>query len=121
MRILAIGNGGTVKFDTETQEIDSVESAREGIRRIYRITEPCHVKFNDGKYTEEADVNAGDIVILFWEQQFPHKMIVVNNQDWNENFDNYEKAMEAQKEKWAMAKSCDDSETCGDCSECGKA
>lgn len=101
MKKMIISDSVAMMLDTETCETNIVENSREAIHRIYRVGEDCEMNVKIGDYTKKADVKANDIVIVFYENEFPNRVIVVNNDEWNENFDTYEKIMQARKEEWA--------------------
>ena len=105
MKNFIIADGGALMFDTDTQNVTTVDSKRESIRRIWVADEDAHLKANFGEYTKEADIKAGDIVIAFWDQDFPNKVVVINNDEWLENLKTYDAIMQARKEEWAKNKS----------------
>ena len=61
--------------------------------------EDMHFKFVDrDRHVEEFDVKAGDIILAFWDIDFPHKYIKITSEEWKENIDNYNKRKEKNDE-----------------------
>lgn len=107
MNTLYITNTGTVMLD-ENNKPGSFESTREGISRIFYLKEDTKIYVNREGQEQELDAKAGDLVISFYESEFPHKIIVINSDEWKENLEAYEAAMQKRKEEWAKEK-------CGEC------
>ena len=96
--------------DPESMNIEDVEYAREAISRIVRIKEDCLVKSGE----KEIEAKSGDILITFYDQDFPNRFVVVRSKEWVENLDTYEKLTESYRVKKA-SKNCDmveDAPTC---------
>lgn len=112
MKKFIINNQGSVVFDTETEEISSLDSAREGISRIWLMKEPMTIvcQMGDNKY--ELNAKKGDVVIKFYESDFPFPVIIAKSKEWVKNLEAYDKAMQARKEKWANEKKCSECECC---------
>lgn len=108
-----INNQGSVVFDAETEEISSLECAREGISRIWLIKEPMTVVCQIGDKKYELNAKKGDIVIKFYDTDYPFPVVIVKSKDWVKNLDVYEKGMQKRKEEWARQKSNE----CGDICE----
>lgn len=102
---------GAFKFDTETQETALIESQREAISRIYRIEEDCIVSIRFKNYSKDIEAEAGDLVITFYDDDYPNKAVVIKNKDWVENLDTYNKIMQERKEKWAKDNSAKSEDT----------
>lgn len=101
MKNLIIANGVAAIVDPATLDVETQSSDREAIQRIWRIKEDCKIKAVFGEETFEKDAKAGDIVITFYEKDYPNKMIVIRSDEWNENLAAYDVKMQALKEKWA--------------------
>ena len=83
---------------------------RQGVDYVLMVDEDCTVKCGD--VTKEAE--AGDIVVKFYEEQYPNKFIVVKNEDWKQNILAYREYDQKRKEQWAVKeKACT-----GDCIAC---
>ena len=89
-----IKEGLNMTVDTETNEIGNVSSAREAIQRIYVAPEPMHVIYQSGSRKEEADVEANDVIVTFYTDEFDKRMIVVKSEEWTKNIEAYNKRME---------------------------
>lgn len=91
MKKLIIANTSAFMFDTETCGIDFIDSSRSAVNRIYRVSEDCELNVKIGNFIKEFNVKKGDIVVTFYEDVFPNKVVIIDNKEWNENLDAYEK------------------------------
>jgi len=105
MKTLYITLGNNIVVDTENNTVDKLNTQRQGIDYMYTVDEPMHVVYGSGDIHEELDVEKGDILITFYEQDFKHKMIVVKNDKWSENIAEYNKKCQEEKERWAKKQS----------------
>lgn len=97
MKTLYITDSGTVMLDEDKQSVSSCKSQREAIQRIFTVTEDTHIvieNYNNTKDKVELDAKANDIIIIFYEECYPHGVIVVNSPEWNENMTAYNTKME---------------------------
>lgn len=116
MKTLYLNQGCNIVVDTEDNSVDSLESQRESISRIYMAKEPMHVIFKSGEYSRELDVKKDDLIVVFYDGAFKNKVIAVKSKDWVANLKDYNKREEEAKLEWAKRKA---SETCdGDKCEC---
>lgn len=104
--------------DPESMNVEDVKYAREAISRIVRIKEDCLVKSGE----KEIEAKSGDILITFYDQDFPNRFVVVRSKEWVENLDTYEELMESYRIKKA-SNDCDvvnEAPTCcaADASDC---
>ena len=112
--ILIAPNQSWVQFDPDTMEIEPVSSDRESISRIHMVNEDCKVKC-DGEILE---AKAGDILVMFYEHRFKHRVVLVKSEDWAENLRLYREQEQKEKEEYALKecaeKCCDDAcpDTC---------
>jgi hypothetical protein len=111
MKTMFIREGLNMTVDPETNEIGSVSSAREAIQRIYVAPEPMHVIYQSGSRKEEADVEANDVIVTFYTDEFDKRMIIVKSEEWTKNIEAYNKRMEDAALKKA-ASCCDGSCDC---------
>lgn len=86
--------------DPESMNVEDVEYAREAISRIVLINEDCLVKSGE----KEIEAKSGDILITFYEKEFPNRFVIVRSKEWTENLDAYEKIMESYRKKSAAEK-----------------
>lgn len=112
MKTMYIREGVNMTVDTDTNEIDSIPSAREAIQRIYVAPEKMHVMYQSGKYKQEADVEKNDIIVTFYTDEFDKRMIVLKSEEWVEIIDAYENKMKLARDKWEAEKACDSCEKC---------
>lgn len=115
MKKFIINNNGSVIFDSETEELSTLDSAREGISRIWVMKEPMMIVCQNGDNKYELNAKKGDIVIKFYDDDFPFPVVIAKSKEWVKNLEAYNKAMQKRKEKWAKEK-CDD-ECCDACTE----
>ena len=79
-----------------------VKCSREAIESITRINEPTKVIYARGKGEKiELEAKEGDLVIAFYDEDFPNRAIVVSNEQWNENLKTYEEIQQKREEEWA--------------------
>lgn len=103
---------GRIIVDTETNETFELRNSRQAINNIYRAEYDMHVVYGNGENREEFDVTTGDIIVVFYETEFPHKVITVKSDKWNENLDAYEAYEQKQKEEWALKNAGRELTTC---------
>ena len=104
-----------VCVDPESMNVEDVEFAREAISRIVLLKEDCLIKSGE----KEIEAKSGDILITFYEKDFPNKFVLVRSEEWTENLDAYEKAMERYRSKNAAEKLSEMiGETADCCDEC---
>lgn len=99
-----------ILIDSENNSCDSIPSSRAGIEDIYLAKEPMRVVYGLGNCHKEADVEAGDIIVTFYVDDFKTKMIVVKNEEWADIILDYEKKQQEEKERWAAKNQCDNCE-----------
>lgn len=111
MNTLYISGTGRIMLD-ENNNPKSFNRSRASIDDIFFIKEDTKVVFDRGEYKAELEAKAGDIVVTFYEEQFPNRVIVVNNEQWKENLEAYKVWEQKQKEEWAEKKSDPCCENC---------
>lgn len=106
MKILtAAYNTDVLIVDTDNADIQPIKSQRNACNRVYIVPEDMHFKYVGVDSSEEFDVKAGDILIAFWDEDFPHKYVKVTSKEWKENLDNYNRIQNEYEEK---CKNCGD-------------
>lgn len=102
-------------IDPETNSADRLECARTGINNVYLVKEPMHVVYGYKDEQKEFDVDADDIIVTFYSEDFTTHAIVVKNEEWVNNIKAYNKARQEEKERWAETKgttpTCDEGES----------
>lgn len=118
MKTFYISNNGNIAVDTDNNSCGSLSTEREAISRIYLAKEPMHVVYESGEYKKEIDVEEGDLIIVFYENAFKNRMVVVKNSEWTENLVEYNAEEQKRKEEWAKREA--DKEACLDpgCNTC---
>lgn len=117
MKTMFIREGVNMTVDFDTNQIDSITSAREAIQRIYVAPENMHIIYQSGPKREETDVETGDIIVTFYTDEFDKRMIVVKSEDWKNNILSYEKRT---REAKSISDALDDYK-CGACDACPSA
>lgn len=104
MKTLFVNNGGNMTVDTETNEIGSLNSCREAISRIYMIEENMNVIVKNGDKNLILKAEAGDLLVVFYENSFETPAVLVKNKEWKDNIEGYNRKMQKEKEEWAARK-----------------
>lgn len=83
--------GKIFDVDFDNQTVNQVINVRNAIDQIYLVKENEHViiKNRDGS-TTETTVEPDDILITFYEDDFPHRFIIAKSKEWAENIKTYE-------------------------------
>ena len=100
MNTLYISRTGRIMLD-ENNNPKPFDCSRSSIDNVFFVKEDTKVVFDRGETKSELEAKAGDIVVTFYEKQFPNKVIVVNNEQWKENLEAYEAWEQDAKLKWA--------------------
>ena len=117
MNTLYVTNGGRVMLDQDNNPINFSRD-RQAVDDVYLLKEDTKIlSFDKDGNKYEKIGKAGDIVITFWEDEFPHRIIVVSNNEWRDNIETYNVKEQKRKEEWA-AKHANESEPC--CDQCVK-
>lgn len=116
MNTLYITNGGRVMLDQDNNPVNFSRDLQ-AIDDVYLLNEDTKIiSFDKDDNKSEKIGKAGDIVVSFWKNEFPHRIIIVSNNEWKENIETYNAAEQKRKEEWASKKVA---EGCNDC-ECDK-
>ena len=121
MKKFIIGEQGSVLFDTETQEISSLESKREAISRIWVVEEPMTIVCQTKRANYELNAKKGDIIIKFYDYDYPFPVVLVKSKDWVKNINTYDEKMRKVMEERLAKKDADlsDPVSCEcDCNTC---
>lgn len=105
-KVLLNEQGDILPFDTDI----------ESIRSLSLLTEDTKVIYKCGEIDDVIEAKAGDIVITFFNQDFPHPAIVVHNDMWKENLEDYRDKEQKRKEEWAAKRA--ESPCCDGCTKC---
>lgn len=113
MNTLYITRSGRILLD-ENNTPHPVDHSRSAIDNLFYVKEDTKVVYEKGEEKVECDAKAGDLVITFYEEQFPNKIIIVDNAQWKENINSYEEYEQKRKEEWAKR----NAENCDKCCDC---
>lgn len=107
MKKFIITTNGSVGFDTETEEIFSLDSKREAISRIWIAEEPMTIIVK--RYNKDYTLNAkkNDIIISFYDDTFENPVVVVKSKDWVKNIEAYEEWQKECRLKRAEKADCE--------------
>lgn len=112
---IAEHSSGHVIFDDETKELSFLESQREAISRIWIAPEDMKMVYtNENGEKETLDVKKDQIIIRFYENDFSHRMIVVDSKEWVENITKYNKKLEERRNCNTLKNACGDALEEGD-------
>ena len=109
MKTLYLTETGRIIIDPEKSEALPMECDREAIRNVYLINEPMHVVYSSGEKKKEFDANENDIIIEFYERDFPNPLVVANSSEWVDNIKAYRTKQQKIKEEWAKSNKLIDS------------
>lgn len=113
MNRLYVNETGRVLLD-ENNNILQLNSDRQAIDRVFLIDTDTEINYSTEGVTNKLVAPAGSLVICFYENEFPNKVIVVNSDEWKENIKTYRDIEQKLKEEWAAKKCCD----CENCDAC---
>lgn len=107
MKELYIGANNThIQIDPENKQIVDTIDTGYCVKRMYAIQEPTHIIYKTGETQICADADAGDVVIIFYHNEFTNELVVVKNEQiYNNLIDKHNKEQQ-QKEEWAKSKCC---------------
>lgn len=110
MKTLYVQSGYSMfDIDFENQDVNQHPDSRNAVSRVTLLTEDCIVK----NKTEQKEAKAGDIVVVFYEESFPHKFVVISSEEWKENIEKYEEHQNENK-----VKKCSECDDCAGCEKC---
>jgi len=104
MKTLYINGSTNILVDAENNTASKLDTCCQHINHIYLAKEPMHIVYGSGEYHEEADVEKGDIIIIFYHGRFKNQMIVVRSDRWVENIEAKIQEEQKEKERWAASK-----------------
>lgn len=119
MNTLYISRSGRIMLD-ENNNPKSFDRSRNSIDDVFFIKEDTKIVFERGEYKAELNAKAGDIVVTFYEEQFPNRVIVVDSAQWKENLEAYEAYEQKMREEWAKKNDENDLKPCECCDSCCK-
>lgn len=124
MKKLIIKNGYMFDIDTDANKLQKVWCDRGGIDSVYLIDEERDLFIQDNEdNVTETHVVPGDIIVSFYTNDFPNKVIVVKSDKWTENIKTLRANEQKRKEEWASKQSkniqkCSINEDgCSDCEQ----
>ena len=106
MKKLIIKNGYMFDVDTDANKLQKIQYDRGGIDSVYLIDEErdLFIQDNEDNITE-THVVPGDIIVSFYTDDFPNKVIVVKSDKWVENIKTLRANEQKRKEEWASKQS----------------
>lgn len=125
MKKLIIKNGYMFDIDTDANKLQKVQYDRASIDNVYLIDEERDLFIQDNEdNVTETHVVPGDIIVSFYTNDFPNRVIVVKSDKWAENIKTFRANEQKKKEEWASKQyeniqKC--SISCDSCSDCEQA
>ncbi len=110
MKTLYITRGNNILIDEEYNKCEHLDTQRQGIDAIYFAKEPMHVVYGYGEHNESMDVEAEDIIVTFYVDDFKKRMVVIRSEEWANNLKEYTNKLQEEKERWAKNKIEDEKE-----------
>jgi len=122
MKTLYLTYRAGLTVDSDNNTVSEMKSDRTSIGDVYLIKEDMHVVTGNNNpgdtenyIGEQFDAKAGDLLITFYEQKFPHKFVLVHSDEWKENIETYNKITQEEAEKWAAKNANNKSDSLCDC------
>lgn len=124
MKKLIIKNGYMFDIDVDANKLQKIQYDRGGIDNVYLIDEERDLFIQDNEdNVTETRVVPGDIIVSFYTNDFPNKVIVVKSDKWVENIKTLRANEQKRKEEWASKQSeniqkCSiDDDLCSNCEQ----
>lgn len=124
MKKLIIKNGYMFDIDVDANKLQKIQYDRGGIDNVYLIDEERDLFIQDNEdNVTETHVVPGDIIVSFYTNDFPNKVIVVKSDKWTENIKTFRANEQKKKEEWASSKSDNtlkgsiDDDSCSNCEQ----
>lgn len=125
MKKLIIKNGYMFDIDTDANKLQKIQYDRASIDNVYLIDEERDLFIQDNEdNVTETHVVPGDIIVSFYINDFPNRVVVVKSDKWAENIKTFRANEQKKKEEWASKQheniqKC--SISCDSCSDCEQA
>ena len=112
-----------IVIDSENQAVKQLPSEREAISRIFIAKEDMHVVYEQNGEQKICNIDAGNLLIVFYDHTFKNRVVVVNSSEWIENIKDYNEREQKRKEEWAKKEAekgairlqpCDDTDESAD-------
>lgn len=124
MKKLIIKSGYMFDVDVDANKLQKIQYDGGGIDSVYLIDEERDLFIQDNEdNVTETHVVPGDIIVSFYTNDFPNKVIVVKSDKWVENIKTLRANEQKRKEEWASKQSeniqkCSINEDgCSDCKQ----
>lgn len=105
MKKLIIKNGYMFDIDTDANKLQKIQYDRAVIDNVYLIDEERDLFIQDNEdNVTETHVVPGDIIVSFYTNDFPIRVIVVKSDKWVENIKTLRANEQKKKEEWASSK-----------------
>lgn len=102
MKKLIIKNGYMFDIDVDANKLQKIQYDRGGIDNVYLIDEERDLFIQDNEdNVTDIHVVPGDIIVSFYTNDFPNKVIVVKSDKWTENIKTFRANEQKKKEDWA--------------------
>lgn len=106
MKKLIIKNGYMFDIDVDANKLQKIQYDRASIDNVYLIDEERDLFIQDNEdNVTETHVVPGDIIVSFYTNDFPNRVIVVKSDKWTENIKTFRANEQKRKEEWASKQS----------------
>lgn len=106
MKKLIIKNGYMFDIDTDANKLQKIQCDRGGTDNVYLIDEERDLFIQDNEdNVTETHVVPGDIIVSFYTDDFPNKVIVAKSDKWVENIKTFRANEQKMREEWASKQS----------------
>lgn len=110
MNTMYFTSEGAVMIDENSNPV-GITSEVQGISRIYKLDQDTRIVYMKYDKKIELDGKAGQLLIFFYRDTFPNRVVLIDSKEWRENIDAHNKSVQEEKERWAKSEGHDISNT----------
>lgn len=108
MKKLISSGGYLFSVDIDNNTVKKQDRDRTGLDALYMIDEDQTLYIQNGDTIENVPVKKGDILVTFYDSDFPNKYVIIESDKWTENLVAERKAEQKRKEEWAAKQASND-------------
>lgn len=101
---LLVQGGWMFKVNTDNNTVKKADTAHAAVDHVYLVDKDQIAYFQNGDTVTPVDIKAGQIIVTFYDDVYPHRYIVVDSTEWAENIKAAKAEEQHQKEEWAARK-----------------
>lgn len=113
MKKLYLTVSSNILVDQDTEKSVKLDHCYNKIEKTYRVPEDCEMCFTKGDDIFKEQLNKGDVVVTFYDNNLPHPYAILRDGAFKENVNKLFELEEERKLKWAQ----ENSQACGKCEE----